>query len=135
VPIGQADGRDVSLYLSAVHGPGAVTITATGPIDPTKGNDLPSPVHVQVPAGSTSVADLASLFATTSTNLTVTVTADAGSGPVTASAVVLEQGKNGLMAGQLGLKAVPGVIELPAVREDPTVAGARPGDVLATTAP
>lgn len=135
VPIGQADGRDVFLYLSAVHGPGAVTITATGPIDPTKGSDLPAPVHVQVPAGSTSVADLATLFGTTSTNLAVTVEVDQGSGAVTASAAVVEQGKDGLMAGQVGLQAVAGVIELPAVREDPTVSGARPGDVLASTAP
>lgn len=132
VPVG--DGRQVLLYLTAVHQDATVTITATGPVDPT-GTAYPPPAHVQVPAGQTVSTDVGALFGTTAANLSVRVTTDPSGGPVTASAVFREAGKDGTMVGQVGLVSVPSVIQLPSVREDPTVAGARPGELLPSEAP
>jgi Family of unknown function (DUF5719) len=134
VPLNEAAGRDVWLYLTAVHGAGTVTITPTGPLEDTQ-TTFPPPVTVQVPAGETVTADLATLLGSGAGNLTVDVSAGPGGDPVTASAVFREADSDGLMVGQLGLVSVPGVIELPAVREDPTVSGARPGDITPSTEP
>ena len=132
VPIGE--GREVSLYLTAVHQDATVTITPTGPIDPTQ-SVYPQPVQVKVPEGETVATDLGSVFGTTSADLSVRVTTDPSGGTVTASAVFREPAAEGTMAAQVGLVSVPGVIQLPAVREDPTVAGARPGEVQPSSAP
>jgi hypothetical protein len=132
VPIGA--GRDVLLYLTAVHQDATVTITPTGAIDPTT-TTYPPPVRVQVPAGETVSADLGSLLGTASADLSVRVTTDSSGGPVTASAVFREPAKDGTMVGQVGLVSVPSVIRLPAVKEDPTVAGARPGEIQPSATP
>jgi hypothetical protein len=132
VPIGA--GRDVLLSLTAVHQDATVTITPTGPIDPTA-STFPPPVHVKVPAGQTVSADLGSLLGTTAADLSVRVTTDPAGGPVTASAVFREPAPDGTLVGQVGLVSVPSVIQLPSVREDPTVAGARPGEVQPSASP
>jgi hypothetical protein len=132
-PIG--DGRDVLLYLTAVHQDASVTITPTGPLDPTGSDAFPPPVQVKVPAGATVAADLGALIGTTSADLSLQVTSDPTGGPVTASAVFREPAADGTMVGQVGLVAVPSVIQLPAVKEDPTVAGARPGEVAPSATP
>ena len=67
------------------------------------------------------VADLGALLGSQGGNLTVRSPDDPTGGPVTGSVVYREQAPNGLMAGQVGLVSVPGVVSLPAVQEDPTV--------------
>ena len=134
IPINAAAGRDVWLYLSAVHGSGAVTVTPNGPLDPTQ-TSFPPPVTIGIPAGQTVVAHLGQLLSSGGSNLTATVSPDTAGGPVTVAAVFREQAPDGLMAGQVGLVAVPGVIQLPSVREDPTVSAARPGEVVPSTGP
>ncbi|MDX6221154.1 MAG: hypothetical protein QOD91_208 [Frankiales bacterium] len=134
VPLSGSAKRDVLLYLTAVHDAATVTITPTAPVDPTQSSP-PQPVHVQVPAGQTVAADLATLLGATNGDLAVQVSSDSSGGAVTASAVFREAAADGTMAAQVGLVAVPGVIQLPAVREDPTVAGARPGEIHPSSAP
>ena len=112
----------------------AVVITPNGPLDPT-GTTYPPPVTVTVPGGTTVVADLGGLLGSQGGNLTVKVADDPTGGPVTGSVLYREQAPNGLMAGQVGLVSVPGVVTLPAVQDDPTVSGARPGEIRASTAP
>ena len=132
VPLGP--GRDVLLYLTAVHAGATVTITPNGPLSSTQPS-YPVSVHVTVGDDSTVVADLGALLGTTAGNLTVRVGADPNGGPITASAVFEEQTTDGPLVGQVGLISVPGVIELPAVREDPTVAGALPGEIEPSDSP
>jgi hypothetical protein len=129
VPIDAKSKRDVWLYLSAVHGDGEVTITPNG-LDATA-----TPVTVHVPAGQTVTADLGSLLQAKAGDLSVLVSNDVAGGPVTASAVFRETTPTGLMAAQVGLTSVPGVVQLPSVVEDPTVAGARPGEIVASAQP
>jgi Family of unknown function (DUF5719) len=134
LPINAQAGRDVWLYLTAVHGAGTVTVTPNGPLDATQ-STYPAPVQITVPSGETTVTDLGGLLNSGGGNLTILVSSVPSSSPVTASVVFREQAPDGLMAGQVGLVSVPGVIELPSVREDPTVSGARPGEIEPSTAP
>ncbi|MDX6256123.1 MAG: hypothetical protein QOJ11_2457 [Frankiales bacterium] len=134
VPLSSAAKRDVLVYFTAVHAAATITVTPTGQVDPTQSTP-PQPVHVQVPAGQTVAADLAALLGTPDGNLAVEISSDQSGGPVTASAVFREAAADGTMAAQVGLVSVPGIIVLPSVREDPTVAGARPGEIHPSSAP
>ncbi|BEP14656.1 hypothetical protein acdb102_29670 [Acidothermaceae bacterium B102] len=134
IPINGSAVRDVWIYLTAVHGDGSVTITPNGPLD-TSQTTYPPSVTVKVAGGTTVVADLGGLLGSQGGNLTAKVTNDPNGGPVTGSVLFREQAPDGLMAGQVGLVSVPGIIVLPSVREDPTVSGARPGEIQPSTAP
>ena len=127
VPIDAAAKRDVFLYLSAVRGAVTVTITPTGAAS--------GPVQVQVPAASTVTADLAKLLQVKSGNLSVTISPDGSGQPVTVSAVFREKAAQGDLVAQVGVVSVSGVIVLPSVEEDPTVAGVHPGEAPPSVEP
>jgi hypothetical protein len=126
VPIDSAAKRDVLLYLSSVHDDATVTLTPTGAPAAT-------PVVVRIQAGTTQTADLGKLFHVKAGNLSVLVSAT--DRPVTVSAVFRESEPQGLMVAQVGLASVSGVIVLPSVAEDPTVAGVHPGEAAPSTGP
>lgn len=126
VPIDSSTKRDVVLYLSSVHDDATVTLTPTGASSAT-------PVVVRIPAGTTATADLGKLLKVKTGNLSVLV--DANGPPVTVSAVFRETSAQGLMVAQVGLASVSGVIVLPSVVEDPTVAGVHPGEAAPSEGP